>query len=183
MTTVLWRRLGAGIVGLERCTFTERPAGVDLSGTAVLTLDGKPAEVRWSVEADDTWVTRRAEVHLDVAGSLRVRTLTHDGKGEWQIDGKARPDLDGCLDVDLGVTPATNTLPIRRVAASADIDAAWVQFPSLDVSRLSQRYERLGDRRWRYSSGTFKAMLETTAEGVVVRYQKGWEAVTISSPR
>jgi hypothetical protein len=49
---------------------------------------------------------------------------------------------------------------------------------------LTQRYERLGDRRWRYSAGpSFKAMLETTAEGVVVRYQHGWEAVTVSSSR
>jgi hypothetical protein len=183
LTTVLWRRLGAGAVGLERCTITERPAGVDLSGIALLALDGKPAEVRWSVGVDHEWVTRRADVHLDVAGSLRVRTLTHDGNGAWQVNGKARPDLDGCLDVDLGITPATNTLPIRRVGDTAAVDAAWVQFPSLDVSRLSQRYERLGERRWRYSSGTFKAMLETTAEGVVVRYQKGWEAVTMSSPR
>jgi hypothetical protein len=56
-------------------------------------------------------------------------------------------------------------------------------FPSLDVERLPQRYERLGDRRWRYSSGTFKALLETTPEGLVVRYQNGWEAVTVSSAR
>jgi len=122
-------------------------------------------------------------VQLDLAGALRTRTLTHDGAGAWQLDGRDRADLDGCLDVDLGITPATNTLPIRRVGASSDVDAAWVQFPSLDVSRLSQRYERLGDRRWRYSAGTFKAMLETTSEGVVVRYQNGWEAVTVSSPR
>ena len=109
MTTVIWRRLDG--VGLERCTFRERPAGADLSGTAILDLGGKPAEVRWSVEVDEKWTTRRADVQLDLAGSLRVRTLTHDGSGAWQVDGRDRPDLDGCYDVDLGVTPATNTLP------------------------------------------------------------------------
>jgi hypothetical protein len=182
VTTILWRRLDDG-VGLERCTLRERPAGADLSGTALVDFNGKPAEVRWSVEVDDKWVTRRADVQLDLAGATRVRALTHDGNGAWQLDGKDRPDLAGCLDVDLGVTPATNTLPIRRVDASADVDAAWMQFPSLEVARLSQRYERLGDRRWRYSAGAFKAMLETTADGLVVRYQNGWEAVTISSRR
>lgn len=181
MTTILWRRLDG--VGLERCTLRERPAGADLAGTAVLDIGGKPAEARWTVEVDEKWVTRRAHVELDVAGSLRVRTLAHDGRGGWQLDGRDRPDLDGCLDVDLGVTPATNTLPIRRLDHSADVDAAWMAFPSLDVTRLSQRYERLGDRRWRYSAGTFKAMLETTTDGLVVRYQNGWEAVTVSSSR
>jgi hypothetical protein len=182
VTTVLWRRLDG--VGLERCTLRERPGGVELAGTALLDLAGKPAEVRWTVEVDEKWVTRTADVQLDVAGVVRTRTLAHDGTGAWQLDGRERRDLDGCLDVDLGITPATNTLPIRRLGTTGDIDAAWVQFPSLDVSRLTQRYERLGDRRWRYSAGpSFKAMLETTAEGVVVRYQHGWEAVTVSSSR
>lgn len=179
MTTVLWRRLDG--VGLERCTFRERPAGADVTGTALLELRGKPAEVHWTIEVDEKWVTRRADVELDLAGTTRVRRLTSDGNGAWQLDGKDRPDLDGCLDVDLEVTPATNTMPIRRVGGSAEVDAAWVQFPSLDVSRLSQRYERLGDRRWRYGSGSFKAMLETNTAGIVVRYQNVWEAVTMSS--
>jgi hypothetical protein len=44
----------------------------------------------------------------------------------------------------IAVTPATNTLAIRRlsleVGSSESIIAAWVKFPDLTVQPLSQRY-------------------------------------------
>ena len=46
-------------------------------------------------------------------------SLTGDGAGRWQIDGRDAPDLDGCLDLDIQVTPFTNSLPIRRLDLAA----------------------------------------------------------------
>ena len=154
-----------------------------LDGTVLTALEGRPVEVRYSVRVDDAWVTREVVVAIDDGRERRRLRLAHDGAGHWTQgdDGAAVPAVDGCLDVDLEVSPATNTLPIRRLGASADVEAAWVRFPSLTVERLTQRYERLGDRRWRYSSGRSKALLEVSQEDLVVRYQKGWEAVTRSS--
>ncbi len=94
----------------------------------------------------------------------------------------ARDDLAGCIDVDLGITPSTNTLPIRRlnlqVGESADVTAAWVRFPELTVEPLAQRYTRLDERRYRYESTTgFSAELEVDELGLVVRYGDIWERV------
>lgn len=86
--------------------------------------------------------------------------------------------LDGLRDVDLGFTPATNTLPMRRLALevgeSAEVDAVWVRFPELEVARLPQRYTRLEGMRYRYESagGAFLAELEVDANGLVIRYGK-----------
>ena len=41
--------------------------------------------------------------------------LESDGEGHWQENGKDRPDLHGCIDIDIQATPFTNTLPIRRL--------------------------------------------------------------------
>ena len=39
-----------------------------------------------------------------------------DGAGHWADgSGAELPDLAGCVDVDIAVTPFTNTLPIRRL--------------------------------------------------------------------
>ena len=172
----MWRRLDRP--GIERCTLGDGR----IDGTVLTFLDRRPTEVRYAVRFDDGWVTREVKVAVDDGRERRRLELTHDGKGRWTTgDGLALDDVDGCLDVDLEVSPSTNTLPIRRVGASTEVEAAWVRFPSLTVERLPQRYERLGDRRWRYSSGRFKAMLEVSADALVVRYQNGWEAVTGSS--
>ncbi len=96
------------------------------------------------------------------------------------------PAIEGLVDVDLGFTPATNTLPIRRltraVGEAVDVTAAWVRFPELTVEPLPQRYVRLDERRYRYASsgGAFVAELEVDDLGLVVRYEGGWERVAVA---
>jgi len=80
--------------------------------------------------------------------------LGADGTGRWgEMNGDHRHDLAGCTDVDLAVTPFTNSIPIRRlkldVGASADVVAATIDIDALGVVPVRQRYERLTARRFR----------------------------------
>ena len=91
------------------------------------------------------------------------------------VNGGPAPHLDGCRDVDLGWTPATNTIPIRRLGLkagqTATISAAWVRFPELDVVNNVQRYTRLANDCWQYSSGDYEFELATDAvTGLVLSY-------------
>ena len=80
----------------------------------------------------------------------------------------------GCTDVDLGLSPSTNTLPIRRlnlaIGASHTIQAAWVVFPELSVQKAAQTYTRVDEFTYRYSSGTFEAELGVDDDGLVTSY-------------
>src|SRR5207247_1457892 len=97
-----------------------------------------------------------------------------------------RPDLQGCLDVDLGFTPATNTLPIRRLGlepgGAAYIRAAWGLLPDLTVRAAAQRYDRLAERRYRYSSGPFASTLDVDEHGLVLDYPGGWVREPVVGP-
>jgi hypothetical protein len=71
--------------------------------------------------------------------------------------------------------PATNTLPIRRLAAlqagqQRVLQMAWVQFPGLEVIPSAQRYQRLAADRWHFSSGDFRAELLVDPDGLVLDY-------------
>ena len=73
------------------------------------------------------------------------------------------------------MTPATNTLPIRRLAGlatgeAAELRMAWVQFPGLEVLKSAQQYERLAGDRWRFSTGDFSAELLVDPDGLVLDY-------------
>jgi hypothetical protein len=161
---------------MEHCALEASPSGNQLGGVVVLPIDGMPGHVEYRVEADVRWRTRSAEVVIAMAGGRRI-ALTSDGAGRWTVDGSAAPELDGCLDVDLGFTPSTNTLPIRRLAleigARADVSAAWVRFPGFTVERLEQSYERLEAARWRYRSSSFEADLLVDDAGLVTMYGDG----------
>ena len=103
--------------------------------------------------------------------------------GRWTRDGAPAPQVAGCLDVDLGFSPVTNTLPIRRLAlavgAAAPVRAAWLRFPGLELEPLEQVYRRLAPARYAYESaaGRFRAELEVDGDGLVTRYGDYWAAL------
>jgi hypothetical protein len=175
-----WRRVGE--FGAECCALGREGTDWWLAGTAVATLDGVPAAARYTVRCDAAWRTRAVAVTVSTGLSDRSLRLEVGDDGVWRRDGRPLPELDGCVDVDLGVTPATNTLPIRRlglaVGAQAEVVAAWVRFPDLSISPLRQRYTRLDADRYRYESGddadTFRSELEVDDLGLVQRYEGGW---------
>ena len=175
MTTrrVAWRRSDE-VQADEHCTIILRDSGLSLVGTVLGAEDGVPVRVEYRVLADAAGATTGVHVR-DLRGfSQRTMTLARDAKGSWTVDGAAARSLKGCLDVDLGCTPSTNTLPIRRlrlaVGASKAIQAAWVQFPSLQVVKAKQTYTRLDEFTYRYASGTFEAELTVDDDGLVTTY-------------
>jgi uncharacterized protein len=121
----------------------------------------RPWALRYAIELDDAWRTRRAEV-----GGV---VLEADGAGHWRVDGDPAPALDGCLDVDLEASAFTNAFPVARGAT--DAPAAWVRF-DLGVERLEQTYRRSGERTYAYFCPDlgFGAELVFGADGIVVEY-------------
>jgi hypothetical protein len=172
MSTILWQGVESG--ALDRCRLEAGPDGLRLSGTVLTAEFGTPMDVRYLVEAGPDGRTRRVELALD--GGVVRRVLLADGAGRWWWEGGPElAEVAGALDVDLTVTPATNTLPIRRLAGldvgqAAELHMAWVQFPGLEVLDSAQRYERLAADRWRFSSGGFEAELLVDPDGLVLDY-------------
>ncbi|BAN01416.1 putative glycolipid-binding domain-containing protein [Ilumatobacter coccineus] len=110
--------------------------------------------------------------------------LGTDGAGRWgEVNGAHRPDLDGCSVLDLGCTPFTNTLPIRRltldVGDGADITAAVVDVETLGVAPVKQRYEHLAPQRWRYSNldSGFSTEIAVDEYGLVHDYPEEFRRV------
>ncbi|HEY7605594.1 MAG TPA: putative glycolipid-binding domain-containing protein [Actinomycetes bacterium] len=173
MATVLWQGVETG--ALDRCRLEAGPDGLRLSGTVLTAEFGTPLDVHYQVETGPDGFTRRVELALD--GGAVHRVLLADGAGHWRWEGGGSDlaEVHGALDVDLTVTPATNTLPIRRLAAlevgeAADLRMAWVQFPELSVIPSAQRYQRLAADRWRFSAGDFTAELLVDPDGLVLDY-------------
>ena len=184
MTTrrVAWRRSDE-ILADEHCTITVRDSGISLVGTVLGAEDGTPVRVEYRVLADGAGATTAVHVR-DLRGfGQRTLTLTRDSKGNWTVDGIPTKSLKGCVDVDLGCSPSTNTLPIRRlrlgIGASKTIQAAWVRFPSLAVEKTPQTYTRVDEFTYRYASGTFEAELIVDEDGVVAQYAE-WQRTAVA---
>ncbi|HEX2240569.1 MAG TPA: putative glycolipid-binding domain-containing protein [Actinomycetota bacterium] len=166
--------------GAELCVF-ESAGAPRFTGTVVVAFERVPHEIRYELIADADWHTRRAEIIVRSPHTTRVLSLTADGRGAWKREGRPVHELSGCLDIDLGVTPSTNTLAIRRLGLqkgqAKDLYAAWVGFPNLELQKLEQRYEKVDDNLFRYSSPGFSALLSVDEHGVVLDYEGLWQAV------
>jgi len=178
---ILWQGLIAP--SMERFVAARTENGFQLSGLILQAHEGEPYVVRYSIEVDEAWRTRAVQVEVENDGQHRI-ALAADGAGHWSRDGDRLPAVETCLDVDLEWSPATNTLPIRRlglgIGETRVVTAAWVRFPSLEVERLDQSYERLGERYYRYRSGRFTADLAVDDDGLVLQYGVNWKAVATS---
>jgi hypothetical protein len=175
MTTrrAAWRRSDE-VETDEHCTLTLRDSGLSLVGTVLGSEAGQPVRIEYRVMADRSGTTTAVHVR-DLRGfETRTVALERSAKGAWTVNGAAIRGLKGCTDVDLGCSPSTNTLPIRRlklaIGASQTIQAAWVRFPELDVVKAAQTYTRLDEFTYRYASGTFEAELSVDDDGLVTSY-------------
>lgn len=161
----------------------ERRDGVTtLSGTVILVSEGQPTTITYRVAVDGAWRTTAIEATVSAAEETRIALQVVDGA--WSADGAPRSRLDGCLDIDLGWTPATNLLPIRRLGLEVGeigrIDAAWLRWPELDVVSVAQTYERVDENDYVYRAGEHELTLHTTADGIVTSYGDGlWVATSI----
>ena len=175
MTTrrVTWRRSDE-VTTDEHCTLTVRDSGLSLVGTVIGAEGGMPVRIEYRVLADGAGLTTAVHVR-DLRGfGLRTLSIERDPKGNWSVDGARMRALKGCADIDLGCSPSTNTLPIRRlglgVGAKRTIQAAWIRFPELTVVKAAQTYTRLDEFTYRYASGDFTAELTVDDDGLVTSY-------------
>ena len=101
-----------------------------------------PLRAHYAILLDARWHVR--QVSVDIAGRAPLR-LRADGNGRWETGlAEPLPDFDGILDVDLSLTPFTNTIPIRRLGLAAGQEHAirtlYIDVPSLALSVATQRY-------------------------------------------
>ena len=181
LRTVLWSRRDQ--VSVEYCQLEQVQDGFRLWGSVLTSHDGKPLRLDYMVLCDASWVTRSVRLVVAHDAVSRELTLVADDQRRWWNEGDELTAVAGCVDIDISLSPSTNTLPIRRLSLargqSRDVTAAWVRFPELTVEPLAQCYERTGDRLYRYSSGggAFTADIEVDELGLVVRYPPLWERV------
>lgn len=148
--------------GMDRCHLVSGPQHQRLTGIVLA-----DAVHHYDVVADAAWCTRMVRVHRDDTEVLR---LAADGLGHWWRDGVHDVELDGCLDIDLGPTYATNTLPVRRSPAGSSGPVAWWDPDTGDVRPVHQTYANFGAGDWTYESPSWIDGLQVDDDGLVVRY-------------
>ena len=175
---IVWRRI-LDDHSFENCVVTSAPDGFGVAGRIIAAQDGAPLGVTYDIRCDHGWSARAVAIEQTSGDAARRLRLDRDGAG-WVVDGVPDARLDECAEPDLGLTPSTNALAIRRlkleIGQTAEITCAWVKFPALSVEPSVQRYERLAAREFRYTNvaSGFTAMVTVDALALPVSYERIW---------
>jgi len=179
---LFWRRVDHP--GYDSCRLFKLADGWHLSGVAVFWDARRACHFQYDVIGDAGFRTKSATVvgyFGKKAVQIRIRS---EGPGRWRVNGTSNANLAGCLDVDLGFTPATNLLAVRRLALRvgqrAEAPAAYLEFPGLRFIRLPQRYERVGRAEYSYEAPTvgYAGILKVSSLGAVIHYPGLFELIT-----
>lgn len=174
---------------LKLTEYAQLEADVDgfvLQGTVICSQQAQPARYDYRIEVNALWETRQAEVKMNLSDGAKDFIFTVDPARNWQVNGETVPQYQGCVDIDLGFSPITNTLPIRRLqlhsGEQAEVEAAWFRYPEMDFVRLPQRYSCQSETAYRYEShlSGFQALLTVDARGLVDTYEGLWETISKS---
>lgn len=162
--------------GLEHLVLNERPSEIVAEAAILATVDRDAFAARYRIVCDKKWRVRKATIAQ--IGDDRTLEIESDGLGNWK-DASAKPlrQLKGAIDIDISITPFTNTLPIRRLklqkGRAAEILAVYVQMPKFEITTDRQRYTCLeANKRYRYESvdSDFTRDIEVDEHGLVVTY-------------
>ncbi|HEY9630036.1 MAG TPA: putative glycolipid-binding domain-containing protein [Coleofasciculaceae cyanobacterium] len=177
--TILWRRLD--LPGHDICSLWKSANGWQLSGKAIFLFEQMPCLLAYEVSTSADWQTRTASISGHVGKTAVALTIAPLANGHWSVNGVEVPTAAGCVDLDLGFTPATNLVAIRRlslnIGARSPASAAWLDFPDFKLKQIEQQYQRISSHEYAYVSpdAGYAATLEVDDYGAVTRYPDLWE--------
>ncbi|MET0392058.1 MAG: putative glycolipid-binding domain-containing protein [Chitinophagaceae bacterium] len=170
---VVWE--GLDWKSMECLCWQQQEEGYVITSHLAGVIDARPFAIHYMIETDHHWNTEHVLVS-DLNYPDRTIDLYTDTQGKWFDRDTAIDELEGCLDVDISLTPFTNTLPMRRMSWAGQqpvtIEAAFIKLPEFRIEKSVQHYTRLAADTFLYESGTrdFKARLTVDQDLLVVHY-------------
>ncbi|MDF2457481.1 MAG: putative glycolipid-binding protein, partial [Cytophagaceae bacterium] len=144
LTNILWS--GIEYYSLENCTIDAQPKSIMIHSTILGFYRDKIYRVDYDLQLDALWNTYSCRVHSQFGNKDQTIDLIKK-ENKWFLNGNYYPEFDACLDVDLPLTPLTNSLPINRLLLDQhkeqEIDVIYINLMEDKITSLKQKYTRL----------------------------------------
>jgi uncharacterized protein len=175
--TFLWKRLDQA--GHDACRFTRIRDGWTIEGAAVFDHVGRAANLAYRLVCDSQWRSLGSSVNGWI-GDRNIQIDITRSNDSWCINGVQNDALSGLNDIDLGFTPASNTIAIRRLnlleGDEAKSVAVWLDKEDWFIKPLHQTYRRIQKYEFSYVSPQhdYSATLMVDGFGAVIHYPELW---------
>jgi uncharacterized protein len=144
---------------------------------------GKLLNVNYQLDINKQWEIQAVKIDFQSDSSFSIYLHKNKEKQWTNEKGEIISRLNNCTDIDITLTPFTNTLPINRldlaVGESKEIEVVYFDLPTHKFNPSKQRYTNLGNGVYKYESlaSGFTANLKVDSEGFVLDYPGIWHRV------
>jgi uncharacterized protein len=171
---ILWT--GREYHSLENCLVTRYDNNVEITSSVIGVYEGKIYKLDYSIRTNEHWETLFFELKYRHSNQEQTIKFEGDGKGHWLNEGKRMNGFDGCIDIDIPLTPFTNTLPVNRLkltpAETKEIQVIYLDVLEQRVRPVRQKYTCISAAEFHYENvpNDFEAIIRVDELGLVVDY-------------
>ncbi len=177
-TNVIWT--GKLYHSIENCLLAESIDGHEINSTIIGNYGVQIYKVEYHLKTNENWETTFLTLKTQLDHSIELTTLEKKD-GIWFLNDKPYNVLKGIFDVDISLTPFTNTLPINRLQLKDNqrqvIDVFYFDILEKNTKPVKQIYTRIAADHYVYENydKSFKADIKIDEQGLVVEYPKLFE--------
>lgn len=161
---------------MEHCSVQTVGRDIKVISTIVGCYLGKIYKVDYAIQLNKAWETLSFKIGCNHPHEFFTISYESDGTGNWIHDDKDQHQFKGCIDIDIPLTPFTNTLPIRRLqlreGEQAEIQVLYLDLLAQEIRPVQQKYQRLSTDIYHYENvpNDFEANIRVDEFGFVVDY-------------
>ena len=180
---LLWK--GLEYHSMENCMVHAAVNGTDIYSTIIGTYNNVIYKVDYQIIINQFWATTFFEIKTRLDNSVQHISFQSDGKGNWSTDGKPQEKFDGCIDIDISLTPFTNTLLVNRLNLSEGEDklitVLYIDILDGQITPVSQRYTRLSRKKYKYQNvpNDFESVISVDESGLVEDYPDLFKRIAV----
>jgi hypothetical protein len=173
-TNILWT--GREYHSQENCLINESASGIEISSTIIGHYEEKIYKIEYQIKTNSYWETVFFKIISLHSNQKLTISFDSDGKGNWTNAGKPLEPFNGCTDIDIRLTPFTNTLPIRRLrlqpGKTREIQVLYFDLLEEQIMPVRQQYTCISATEYHYQNipNDFEANILVDESGFVVDY-------------
>lgn len=174
---------------LENCVVDTNKQGTEIKSTIVGTYQHTIYKVEYRLKTNKNWEIIFVDIKAQLKNKAKHFIFAADSKGNWTMSGKPAKRFKGCIDVDITLTPFTNSLPINRLklntGESHQIKVLYFDLLELKVKSVNQKYIKCSKTKYKFENvpNDFEAVLKIDKIGLVDQYPGLFKRVAIQKTK
>lgn len=177
-TNIIWT--GRLYQSIENCILTKTEVDNEIVSTIIGDYENQIFKIDYYIRTNGNWETTFVNIRTQFNNLIETIVLERKD-GKYFLNGDPYLELSDVLDIDISVTPFTNTLPINRLQLKDGeqkiIDVIYFDIFEKRIEPVRQVYTRVTGTQYVYENydKTFQANLVIDEQGLVVDYPELFE--------